>query len=286
MAKGQLQSLDHEECEAQERLQNLLDRRRRRREAWMNASAGLARAILEAHALHDDICAHPAERLPIHARMVAVTVTPINHSDEGDLSCCSSTTYSPSSSRACSPKGHHTSNVLERDPRRATWGPGDAKEANASHMPEGGGTDRCSSSEARKWSLAKAENLEATLAAYEQQLSELDGRTRCPSAVPLPSAMAKPSGGVWDLSVETASTVRLELKDLGCRLEDLAATALQTALHRNVPGAMDVFEQANAALDRLAEAIQRCSSAAASLDEASLCRISCMSMMRETKAHS
>jgi len=47
-------------------------------------------------------------------------------------------------------------------------------------------------------------------------------------------------------------------QELGRRLQEVAATALECGCSRQVPGAMDVFEQANAMVERVGHLLQHC----------------------------
>jgi len=54
---------------------------------------------------------------------------------------------------------------------------------------------------------------------------------------------------------------------LSARLTDLAAEALECGCNRDVPGAMDVYEQTNASLDTVSDLLQTFTAASAQLDE-------------------
>lgn len=240
----------------------LRERRRRRRAARASASEALARALQQADALQQNIRCPPAP--------------PPCHSGEQSGSDVSS--GATGSARAW-PTREATSR--DRARRRASWGHSgdDGCSSKRCESPDGSGAPvcweshdaklmrcdsaRCISSGERHRSLEKAKSLEAALAACEAQLAVLERRGRSPPwLLPMPSPPAKP--GMEDTGNSSKpygtcnSSLRLEFKDLGCRLEDIAAEALQCSCSREVPGAMDIFEQANCALDNLARAIEGC----------------------------
>lgn len=92
-------------------------------------------------------------------------------------------------------------------------------------------------------------HLEDSLRDCEQQLQDLEARA---------SALSQPSGAcsaAQPSAVALAQALRADFLDLGQQIEGLAAEALESGCGR-MPGAMDVFEGANRALERVANFLQ------------------------------
>lgn len=102
---------------------------------------------------------------------------------------------------------------------------------------------------AQRGAQRKGEELEAAMADCEKQLDMLERRA---ADGPRPCD-AVGSGEAW------VPMLRADCQKLCRRLETLAADALECGCGRNIPGAMDVFEQANAGLERLVGVLEYCS---------------------------
>uniref|UniRef100_A0A7S0AH04 Uncharacterized protein n=1 Tax=Pyrodinium bahamense TaxID=73915 RepID=A0A7S0AH04_9DINO len=99
----------------------------------------------------------------------------------------------------------------------------------------------------RSWPTMRdrAHSLEEDLALHEGQLRELEHAMM----EPLDSSAGAQAGHAGRFA---------ECQELGQRLQEVAATALEAGCSRSVPGAMDIFEQANAAVERVGRLLQRC----------------------------
>jgi len=86
--------------------------------------------------------------------------------------------------------------------------------------------------------------LEESLAILEQQLHMLEDRLEAR----LSNAGPPGEDGLCFANCQ----------ELGRRLQEVAATALECGCSRQVPGAMDVFEQANAMVERVGHLLQHC----------------------------
>uniref|UniRef100_A0A7S0AH65 Uncharacterized protein n=1 Tax=Pyrodinium bahamense TaxID=73915 RepID=A0A7S0AH65_9DINO len=99
----------------------------------------------------------------------------------------------------------------------------------------------------RSWPTMRdrAHSLEEDLALHEGQLRELEHAMM----EPLDSSAGAQAGHAGRFA---------ECQELGQRLQEVAATALEAGCSRSVPGAMDIFEQANAGVERVGRLLQRC----------------------------
>jgi len=105
-------------------------------------------------------------------------------------------------------------------------------------------------------------NLEAGLAKCEAQLQQLEALARAASQVPPSSLGSRLVSSLTKrpipLDSEELKSLRAGCQDLGRHLGELVESALECACDRSVPGAMEVFEQANDALERLVDLSQQC----------------------------
>mmetsp|Transcript_84373 Transcript_84373/g.273165 ORF Transcript_84373/g.273165 Transcript_84373/m.273165 type:complete len:795 (-) Transcript_84373:260-2644(-) len=105
----------------------------------------------------------------------------------------------------------------------------------------------------------RGSRLEMCLADCERELAELEARLRSMAMAPKPVLDESNMGEACeDAGVQAW---RADCRELVRRLEDLAADALECSCNRDTIGAMDVFEQANAAMDLMAGLLRRCSDA-------------------------
>jgi len=95
-------------------------------------------------------------------------------------------------------------------------------------------------------------DLERTLAVCEQQLEEIEHRAQALRVMTVNSCEAAGAAGECAPCDVEAASLRLS-RDF----EELAAEALELGCRR-VPGAMDIFEQANIAIDCIASCLRHC----------------------------
>mmetsp|Transcript_52918 Transcript_52918/g.105143 ORF Transcript_52918/g.105143 Transcript_52918/m.105143 type:complete len:400 (+) Transcript_52918:81-1280(+) len=95
-------------------------------------------------------------------------------------------------------------------------------------------------------------DLEKALAVCEQQLEEIEQRTQALHVMPVNACETASAAGESAPRDMEAASLRLS-RDF----EEVAAEALELGCSR-VPGAMDVFEQANAGIERIASCLRQC----------------------------
>lgn len=243
MAVNHLRLLGREAGEARKCIDKLLESRRNNNDAtWKNASESLGRMLRETDVIHDEL--QGVLRSPSWSQLVFRST----NNAQIQQSCTHKALFKP-----------------HQRQRRATWHGGDQNApSNRSYMK----SNELKSNSAWYFTVgakerARGERLENALGACERKLVELESRLESS-----PKPASEPRYILWNSSclkegehtkcVELTTKLMLDFRDLGCDLEEIAASALQCSCERNVPGSMDVFEQTNIALDRVANAMQTC----------------------------
>lgn len=116
----------------------------------------------------------------------------------------------------------------------------------------------CNARRAGRASAGRGNALENMLATSEKELDKLERRLRLLACHQVLAGSTPGCGiGISGENRCERDGWRANCLALGRNLEDLSALALECSCNRDTYGAMDVFEQANSALDRLATLLRR-----------------------------